>query len=303
MLILNEQRYAENLYLGNNNEVKSIIGKIGYVTRYQLYTLGYDDHENYTHAVDWLTKHQNNFDESCYSNVIADAVKRAKKTPFYHIDSIKITESELNAISSLNNLRAEKVLFVLLCMAKQQAVSFGFTNGLVKYSLPELCKCARISVPTDEREYILYEIVQSGLLGYPKKNNTQCLIVNFIDEDSNVVLNLDENGCSELAYEYLNWKNGGVEYGRCEFCGKMIKQSKNNPKRFCKDCMDVVGDVPDHMKVIVCSDCGQLVYVPILNTKTCRCEACQEIYRKDYMKDLMREKRVSTASKNDTVQN
>lgn len=275
MLILNEEKYAENLYLGNNNEIKSIVGKIGYVTRYQLHTLGYNDQENYKCAVEWMSKHQNNFDESCYSNVIADAVKRAKKVPFYNIDSIKITASELNAIASLNNLRAEKILFVLLCMAKQQRTSFGFTNGLVKYSLPELCKSARISVPTDEREYILYEIVQSGLLGYPKKNNTKCLIVNFIDDSADVVLDLDEIGCSELAYEYLSWKNGGVGYVHCEFCGKMIKQSKSNPKRFCKDCIEVVGDVPDHMKVIVCVDCGQLVYVPTLNTKTCRCEECQ----------------------------
>ena len=290
MLILNEQKYAENLYLGNNSEVKSIIGKIGYVTRYHLYTLGYSDQDNYSHTVEWLSRHQNNFDESCYSNVISDAVKRAKKTPFYFIDGIKITESELNAISSLNNLRAEKILFVLLCMAKQQAVSFGFSNGLVKYSLPDLCKMARISVPTDEREYILYDIVQHGLLGYPKKNNTQCLIVNFIDDSDRVVLNLNENMCSELAYEYLSWKNGNTGYTRCEFCGKMIKQSKTNPKRFCKDCADVVGDVPDNMKVVVCVDCGQLVYVPILNTKTCRCEICQTIRDATLNREASRER-------------
>lgn len=275
MLILNEEKYAENLYFGKNNDIKSIVSKIGYVTRYMLYTLKYNDDDNYKDTVKWATKHHNNFNESNYSNLISDAIKKAHKNPFYKIDNIKITQSELDKISSLNDLRAEKVLFVLLCMAKQQSVSSGFTNGLVKYSLPDLCKMARISVPTDEREYILYNIVQAGLLGYPKKNNTQCLIVNFIDDDGDAVLSLNEKMCCELTYEYLNWKNNGKGYSHCEFCGKAIRQSKSNPKRFCKECADIIGNVPDDMKVIQCIDCGKPVYVPLLNTKTCRCEDCQ----------------------------
>ena len=83
--------------------------------------------------------------------MISDAIKRAHKKPFYYIENIKITQSELDIISSLGNLRAEKILFVLLCMAKQQAISNGFTNGLVKYSITDLCKTARISVPADDR--------------------------------------------------------------------------------------------------------------------------------------------------------
>ena len=228
MLILNEQQYAERLYSGKNNDVKSILTKVGYITRYHLYALNYNDTENYERTVQWLVNHHDNFNESYYSNLISDAIKRARKTPFYNINELKITKSELETISSLNNLRAEKVLFVLLCMAKHQSVTNGFTDGLVKYSMSDLCKMARISVPTDDREYILYNIVQHGLLGYPKKNNTQCLIVNFINNDDEVVLNLDELDCQELAYVYLNWKNNGKGYGRCEFCNKLIKKSKNN---------------------------------------------------------------------------
>ena len=162
------------------------------------------------------------------------------KYPFYNIDNIKITKSELEIISSLDNLRAEKVLFVLLCMAKQQSMSSGLTNGLVKYSMTELCKMARISVPAEDREYILYDIVQRGFLGYPKKNNTQCLIVNFINNDDDVVLTLDEIDCQELAYVYLNWKNDGKGYTKCQKCSRMIKQSKTRPRKYCEDCAKVV---------------------------------------------------------------
>lgn len=240
MLILNEERYAANLYNGQNDNVKSVLGKIGYITRYHLYTLGYCDEENYKYTVEWMNKNHDNFDESYYSNLISSCIKRAHKNPFYCIENIKITQSELASIASLDNLRAEKVLFVLLCMAKQQRVISGFTNGLVRYSLTELCKLARISVPADDREYILYNIVQKGLLVCPKKNDTKCLIVNCINDDDDVVLEINEVDCRELAYVYLNWKNDGRGYTRCQRCNKLVKQSKTRPRKYCEECAEEV---------------------------------------------------------------
>ena len=289
MLILNEKQYAENLYSGNNDEVKSILIKVGYITRYHLHVLNYDDETNYNCTVQWLYKNHNSFNESYYSNLIADAIKKAYKNPFYHIDKLQITKSELETIASLNNLRAEKVLFVLLCMAKQQSVASGFTNGLVKYSLSDLCKAARISVPSDDREYILYNIVQHGFLGYPKKNNTQCLIVNFINNDDEVVLNLDDNDCQELAYAYLNWKNKGVGFGRCEYCNKLMKKPKTNPRRVCEECSKIVGDIPNGMKVISCSECGTPFFVDTRNTTKIRCDECQSERDKE-MKSIRNKK-------------
>lgn len=235
MLILNEEQYAKSLYEGKNQEIKSIMTKIRYITRYLVHSEHKSNDEVYKATVQWLKMHHNNFDESSYSNVISDAIKGAVKYPFYIIDNIKITQSELDAISSLDNLRAEKILFVLLCMAKQQSMANGFTNGLVKYSITELCKMARVSVPADDREYILYEIVRKGLLGYPKKNNTQCLIVNFMNTDE-VALELDEADCQELAYTYLSWKNDGKGYTKCQRCHRLMKQSKTKPKKYCEEC-------------------------------------------------------------------
>ena len=240
MLILNEEKYAKSIYDGQNEEEKSVISKIGYITRYLLNVENESDDEIYKNSVEWMQKYHNNFEESCYSNLISDAINRAHKQPFYNIDCIKITQSELDIISSLNNLRAEKVLFVLLCMAKQQSISMGFTNGLVKYSITDLCKMARISVPAEDREYILYNIIQHGFLNYPKKNNTKCLFVTFIDDIGEPVLNLDEIDCKELAYVYLSWKNDGKGYTRCQKCNRLMKQSKTKPKKYCEECAKMV---------------------------------------------------------------
>ena len=277
MLILNEEKYAKSVFDGKNTEIKSIMSKVRYVTRYFLYTGNKDDEENYKATVDWMKKYHDNFDESYYSNLISDAIKKAHKYPFYNIESIKITQSELNEIFSLDDLRAEKILFVLLCMAKQQSISNGFTNGLVKYSITELCKMARISVPAEDREYILHKIIKKGSLGYPKKNNTQCLIVKFIRYEEDSVWELDEIDCQELAYAYLNKKNEGKGYTRCQKCNRLIKQSKTKPRKYCEECAkyEPIGE-----KTVVCVDCGAEFKVDAKDTESCRCDVCNDVYQK-----------------------
>ena len=235
MLILNEAKYAADIYSGKDMGIKSIMPKIRYITRHLIHSEKQNDKNVYTNTIMWLNEHQDNFDESCYSNVVSDAINKGHKYPFYVIDSIQIAKSELDAISSLNNLRAEKILFVLLCMAKQQRMSNGFTNGLVKYSITEVCKLARVSVPADDREYIFHQILKNGLIDIPKKNDTKCLIVNFINFDD-IALELDEIDCQELAYVYLHWKNEGKGYTKCKRCKRWMRQSKTRPKKYCEEC-------------------------------------------------------------------
>ena len=274
-MILNEEKYAKDLLLGKNRDIKSAIKKIGYITRYNLHVLGKNDIENYNSTVAWMKKHQDNFEESAYSNSISKAIKSAKKREFYKTDVIIITKNELQTIKSVDDIREEKILFVLLCMAKQQAISIGFTDGLVKYSIVDLCRMARISVPADDREYILHDILMKGLISCPKKNDTKCLKVNFIDNDSEQELVLSEIDCQELAYSYLKWKDG-KGFKRCRLCGMLMK-SKGN-KDICTYCEQSSQD----NKHIWCIDCGEEVEISERDGQTCRCYTCQELFRRKY---------------------
>ena len=283
MMILNEEKYARDILLGKNTFEKTIIRKIGYITRYNFHILNKNDTENYNSTVKWLLKHQVNFDESSYSNVISNAIKSAKKHPFYVIDCIKITKNELCAIKSLENLREEKILFSLLCMAKQQMKSFGFTDGLVKYTVTDLCKMARVSVPANDREYILHDILLKGFIECPKKNDTKCLRLNFIDEDGEgeIGLILNEIDCQEIAYTYLKWKNGDG-FKRCSTCGRLIRSKQVGQK--CTYCKSSNYD-GSH---IWCIDCGEEIEVLNKDMKTCRCETCKKEYIRKYDRERKR---------------
>lgn len=286
MMILNEEKYARDVLTGYRDDIKSIRQKIDLIARYNHHVLHKSGDDSYSSIVKWLEKHHDIFSEHGYSKIISDCIKKAAKRPFYHVDSVKITKNEMDIITSQDNLRHEKILFVLLCMAKVQKASCGFDNGLISYNITDVFKIARVSVPVDEREDILHKLLKVDLIGLPVKNDTKCLFIKFMDEsEEDIVLELNEQDCGELAYAYLQY-TGKSKVSRCSKCGKLIKQSKKFGD-LCKGCQESSADV----KIRWCVDCGKEFQVNGMNTKTYRCEMCQIEYRKLYMRNLMQEKR------------
>lgn len=276
MMILNEEKFAKDVLMGQRDDVKSIKQKIDLIARYNCHVLHKNNDDSYSSIIKWLEKHHEIFSEQSYSNIISDCIKKAAKRPFYHIDTVKITANEMKIIADQNNLRYEKILFTLLCMAKVQKVSHGFDNGLVFYNITELFKTSRVSVPVDERENILHEFLKLGLIGLPFKNDTKCLFIKFIDDDDdNVVLELDEQDCDELAYAYLKYTEQS-KIVKCSRCGKLMKRSQKFSD-VCKDCRDR----NFAFRVKWCIDCGQEFQVDSRNMTKCRCEECQRKVNKE----------------------
>ena len=298
MMILNEEKFAKELLTGQNDSVKSIRQKIDLIARYNCHVMNKKADESYTSIVKWLEKHHEIFSEQTYSNIISDCIKKAAKRPFYHIDAIKITKKEMEIITTQDNLRYEKILFVLLCMAKQQKVAYGFDNGLVSYKITDLFKTARVSVPVDERENILHELLKAGLIGLPMKNDTKCLFVKFVDESEEVALELNEQDCGELAYAYLHY-TGKAKVFRCSKCGKLIKQSKKYGE-LCKGCQSGISE----MKLRWCVDCGSEFLVSnIKDARSCRCEECNKIERQRINREYYEKIKIKTDQKYSTIQN
>ena len=120
-----------------------------------------------------------------------------------------------------------------------------------------------------EREYILHNILVKGLISCPKKNDTKCLRVNFLEENGEAELILNEIDCQELAYAYLKLKNGSG-FKRCRRCGRLMNGRNKND--FCQYCVKSSQD-GNH---IWCIDCGDEVEINQFDAKTCRCKECQD---------------------------
>ena len=154
--------------------------------------------------------------------------------------------------------------------------------------MSDLFKLSRVAIPCKERAGYLHFAYQDGILVEHMFVGTNLKVVGFIDNESEYVLELGEDDYKELAYAYLNYKNGG--YKHCKCCGKLFKMHKSSPGRlYCKEC----GQKEDvsEFKVIKCIDCGEDIIVSKFDTSTCRCEECYSEYRRIYFREKKREYR------------
>lgn len=248
------------------------------IARYNYHVLGMKKEDNYDAILSYMRKNCVDFYEEKYFKVIYRNIASAKKYKFRDVDSVKITKNEIDKIAELNDIRKEKIAFVLLAVAKYYNNVSDDNNNRMYISISDLFKMARVSIPCKERATYLHFAYENGMLIEHTLVGTNLKVVSFVDDESEVVMELGEGDYKELAYTYLNYKNGG--YKACKNCGKLFKMHKNAPGRlYCKECGHK--EETSEFKIIKCIDCGVDVVVGVLNTKTCRCSECQEAVDKE----------------------
>ena len=252
------------------------------LARYNHHVLKMNKEDNYDAILKYMTKNCMDFYEEKYFKIIYRNISSAKKYKFRSVANVKINRTEMDKIIGLNDIRKEKIAFVLLAVAKYYNNVSSDNNNRMYMSMSDLFKMARVSIPCKERAGYLNFAYQDGLLVEHTFVGTNLKVVGFVDDNSETVIELGEGDYKELAYAYLNYKDGG--YKHCKGCGKLFKTHKSSPGRlYCKEC----GQKEDHsnIKVIKCVDCGEDIVVNALNTKTCRCEECQQKALKESWKN------------------
>ena len=248
------------------------------LARYNHHVLKMKKEDNYDAILAYMTKNCIDFYEEKYFKIIYRNISSAKKYKFRNVSSVKITRAEIDKIVGLNDIRKEKIAFVLLAVAKYYNNVSSDNNNRMYISMSDLFKLARVAIPCKERAGYLHFAYQEGILVEHTFVGTNLKVVGFVDDDSETVIELDEADYKELAYAYLNYKNGG--YKHCKGCGRLFKMHKSSPGRlYCKECGQK--EETSEFKVIRCVDCDEELVVSVLNTKTCRCEECQELRNKE----------------------
>ena len=292
------------------------------VVWYAYYNVSKSEEEIIQYVSDWMHGRTNIFHLSAYANTLRSYIKKMKKMPWRNItDTVKIRRSELEYISSFNDIKKEKVLFCYLAIAKFKDMSREQPTHWENESDVVVFKMAKVPVPASERDYFINDLIAVEpfakiTLGY--KNDETSKRIDYVsdDPDDPVVLELDESNYYELAFTYLNWKeNGG--YKKCKKCGRLFRVRKNSISKdrcganeqmeealYCKKCTPVYEPKykgKDEMaldyepKKIICIDCGTEVYLESYkDTQTCRCADCYKEYRRKRKTEVMRELRAKS---------
>lgn len=225
-----------------------------------------------------------NFNPVKWQETIERQVKKAKKYSLIEIGFIPITKNELDTIKSIKNKPQERLAFTLLCLAKFGNAVNPQNNDWTNREDKEIFRMANTQVSVKKQSAMMNSLRNKGLIQYSRIVDNLNTNVLFIDNESEVVLEIED--FRNLGYEYVLYC--GEKFFKCENCGVLVRQNEKNNKKLCNECSKYQ---PQETKITICQDCGKEVVVDSLNTKTIRCEECQRIFRNNYQKELMRKKR------------
>lgn len=134
-------------------------------------------------------------------------------------------------------------------------------------------------------------------LGFIYVNYAQGIDTKFIENNEVFKTPIDDKNriiiSGEDLYKCGYWlekqKVGSFLCQNCkkEFANYTTGVVRGRRRKYCKECAKKIAD---HMtlteyKIIKCVDCGTEVKVGKYDSKTCRCEDCQEEYRREYKKE------------------
>ena len=272
------------------------------------YNISNEESDIIEYVVHWMQGKTNIFHLSAYAKTLRGYIKKMKKMPWRNItDTVKVRKSELDYISSFNDIKKEKILFCYLAIAKFKDMSREHPTHWEDEDDVTVFKMAKVPIPAKDRDYFINDLLNGdpkALISLNYKNDDMSKRIDYISDDENdpVVLDLDESNYHELAFTYLNWKeNGG--YKKCECCDRLFRVSKSfmskeqqsklnaaNRIKYCRKCSSKYNPKykgADEMsldyeaKKIVCIDCGKEVYLKnYMDTETCRCAECRETHLK-----------------------
>ena len=207
--------------------------------RYNYFIKNLTDKKNYNDIIDFITYNSTTglTDFDIYE-FVHKAINSAKKVCLKRVDHIYITKSELDFIKNLDDIKLEKIAFVLLALAKYHNEVSGEDNNMVYLKLSEVKNMARINMNRIDFEYFYANLYDVGVLQRNTSPVSTIQIVDFVSEDPDdeIAFELKEVDYLELAYVYLSWKNDGKGYARCTVCDRLMRQGKTKPRKYCEEC-------------------------------------------------------------------
>jgi len=185
--------------------------------------------------IEFCEKNICNFNEILFRDKIENAINSCDKFGIrLHID-VPITNNELEIIKNCGDYKRQKILFVMLVVAKY----FKYNDTrltpkknndhdddfYVNIKWLDILKMAKVNVSKLERRDIIYDLEQSELVTIIKRRKGGVSFqVNFIDENSEPIIIIDDMD-NVISFYYFN----------CEKCGKPIKDRAKRHD-LCEDC-------------------------------------------------------------------
>ena len=234
-VILNEAKQAEHIIEKGEvgNKPTSTLFLLG---KYFRQKENLNKEQTFNKLNEFMQQNYKNYNSALWEDIIEDISKKANKYSLRELDSISITQFELDKILETDNLRYQKLLFTMLCYAKLYNCISENNNGWINTDIKDIYRVARVTVKHRNDKFLyLNDLEQMGLISFSNKNDNLNIRVNFVDIDGESVL--DVNDFRELGYEYLNYIGNG-NFIRCSECNRLTRKTGKNT-HYCNECKNI----------------------------------------------------------------
>lgn len=228
-IILNERAFAESV-IDKPSDVQLSYNIVYRVARYYM-----DIMQRLPDAVrkteEFILRCDGTANLVFWNTFIESSAKTLRTRPLIEIDSVGVTQTELEKIMELRSREARMVLFTMLCFAKFWNIVNKKNNNWINRNYKELFSTANVARSDDMKAAIMRSIFQSGLGGYSMRATSENTYVTFVDNDASPVLEITD--FRNLGYQYC--AAAGDACIVCEVCGITVPKKANNQK-YCRQC-------------------------------------------------------------------
>ena len=168
--------------------------------------------------------------EKKIKNVVASVFKKGK-FDLVNIKEVIIYKNELEKIREINNLRLEKLAFVLLVCAKIYNQMNNTDLNWVNTNLKDIFSDTNMAVSKKDQSLMIYRLNVLQYLTYPDNIQSTNIKVMYCNSNGEEVIRIDD--FRNYVFYYLKWIGETVE--NCEECGVLFLPTSNRNK-YCKTC-------------------------------------------------------------------
>ena len=169
-----------------------------------------------------------------WSDALDYAVSRAVKYESIDIDSIDITDAEMQKIDSLDGKQIKRLAFTLLCLAKYWKIVIPDSDYWVNNKDTEIMALANINTSVKRQGLMYWTLREAGMVQFSKKVDNTNVKVCFV-EDGETILHITD--FRNLGYQYLMYH--GEPYFECANCGittKISNPTNRRGQKYCSEC-------------------------------------------------------------------
>ena len=228
-IVLNEREYAidalRNCEFGDRPT--ETLGRIAKYYRSE----GYKKSEIYGLLENFMLKCDPSINIVKWQETIEKQVNYTDRFHLVEIDSIPITQKELDVCDSVSGKQAKRLLFTLICLAKFSNAVNEKNNGWVNRTDKEIFRLSNITTSTKRQSLMLNDLRNADLIKFSRKVDNININVTCIDNAGDPVLFISDY--RNLGYQYMRYC--GEPYFECSSCGAVIKKTGKNQK-CCSDC-------------------------------------------------------------------